>query len=129
MSNINKSQQRTKRRRRIRARVFGTPDRPRLSVFRSGKHIYVQLIDDVKGHALAAANDKEIAFAAKNKSGSKSEKSSLSGKELAFEVGSLLAVKAGKKKIVKAVFDRGGYKYHGRVAALAEGARKGGLKF
>jgi large subunit ribosomal protein L18 len=129
MSSQRKIQQRGKRRRRIRARVFGTPDRPRLSVFRSNNYIYAQMIDDQKGLVLASANDKEIIAKGKDKKSSKSEKKVLSRKDLAFEVGILLASRAAKKKIKRIVFDRGGYKYHGRVAALAEGARKGGIEF
>ncbi len=101
---------REKRRARIRSQVKGTKSRPRLSVFRSNKYIYAQLIDDIKGETLAAA-------------------SGGAGVAAASEVGGILAGKALKSGIKKVVFDRGGYKYHGRVKALAEGARKGGLKF
>ena len=101
---------RDKRRTRIRGKIKGTKDRPRLSVFRSNKHIYAQLIDDEKGETLAAA---------------------MGGSDVsaAGEVGKSLAEKALKLGIKKVVFDRGGYKYHGRVKALAEGAREGGLEF
>jgi large subunit ribosomal protein L18 len=126
---LKKNQQRSKRRRRIRARVFGTAKRPRLSVFRSNSHIYAQVIDDQKGVTLVSVNDKEITVNFKDKKDSKSESKVLSKKDMAFEVGVMLAAKAAKKKIKKIVFDRGGYRYHGRVTFLAEGARKGGLEF
>lgn len=106
---------RDRRRRQVRGKIFGTAKRPRLSVFRSGKHICAQLIDDEKEETLASAFD--LAF----KEGSKTEK--------ALAVGEELAKGALKLKIKQVVFDRGGYKYHGRVKAVAEGARKGGLKF
>ncbi len=111
---IDKKKNRQKRHRKIRARVFGSSDRPRLCVFRSLKHIYVQAIDDTKGTTLVSASDKEV---------SKENKTNT-----AFAVGELLAKKIKEKKIKNAVFDRGGYLYHGRVKALAEGIRKGGIK-
>ena len=101
---------RDRRRTRIRAKIKGTKDRPRLSVFRSNKHISAQLIDDVKGETLAAALGG-------------------AGVPTAAEVGKGLAEESLKLGIKKVVFDRGGYKYHGRVKALAEAARKGGLEF
>lgn len=107
---------RTIRHKRVRSVVSGTAVRPRLSVYRANRHIYAQLIDDEAGKTLAAASSSEIKLKGK-KAG------------LATETGKLLAKKAGEKKIHGAVFDRGGYKYHGRVKALAEGAREGGLKF
>ena len=107
---------REKRKRRIRAKIFGTNDCPRLSAYRSNKHIYAQLIDDEKGAILASADDRKIKM---TKGQTKTE--------IALEVGKLIAQKALKKKFKKAVFDRGGYRYHGRVKALAEGARKEGL--
>lgn len=108
-----------KRKKRVRAKILGTKDRPRLSVYRSNKYIYAQISDDEKQATLLAVSDKEI-----------SDKASKSSKvERAKLVGELLAKKALKKKIKKIVFDRGGYKYHGRVKALADGARKGGLVF
>lgn len=121
ISKINKNQDRLKRHKRVRAKVKGTAEAPRLSVYRSLTHIYVQIIDDVKGNTLVTAStlDKEI-------------KASLSGKDKkaqAFAVGELVAKKAQAKKISSVVFDRGGYLYTGRVAALADGARKGGLQF
>ncbi len=106
---------REKRRLRVRGRVFGTVKKPRLSVFRSGKHIYAQLINDEKGETLVSASDSAF------KEGTKSER--------AFKMGEALAEAARKNKIGTVVFDRGGYAYHGRVSAVAEGARKGGLKF
>lgn len=100
-------------------KIKGTTQRPRLAVFRSHQAIYGQIIDDQKGKTLVAANEKELT--AKNKEGHKSAR--------AGAVGELLAQKALKKKIKKVIFDRRGYQYHGRVKALAEGARKGGLEF
>ncbi|MFN3301535.1 MAG: 50S ribosomal protein L18 [Patescibacteria group bacterium] len=114
---------RYRRHKRVRAKVFGTKDRPRLSVFRSLKHIYAQIIDDEKGHTLVSASDFDL------KSKIKKEKKKPTKVEIAYQVGELIAKKALEKKIKKVVFDRGGYKYHGRVKALAEGARKKGLIF
>lgn len=110
---------RDKRRVRIRAKIRGTSKRPRLSVFRSSKHIYAQLVDDIGGETLVAASDHDL-----NKEDAKKTKM-----EIATGVGRVLAEKASKVGIRKVVFDRGGYEYHGRVRALAEGARKGGLEF
>jgi large subunit ribosomal protein L18 len=121
-----KQQRRYRRHKRIRAKVFGTARRPRLCVFRSNKHIYAQLIDDEKGKTLAAASDLELKKTQKTKK-LKNEKNKKVA--IACEVGKLIAEKAKTKKIEKVVFDRGGYKYHGRVKALAEGAREGGLVF
>jgi large subunit ribosomal protein L18 len=127
----NKQEKRIRRCRRVRSRISGSALRPRLCVFRSAKHIYAQLIDDEKGKTLVSGSDKELKKktplkAKKNKEGEKS----LSGKQvLAFDVGKLIAEKALKNKIEKVIFDRGRYKYHGKVKALAEGAREGGLKF
>ncbi len=112
------SRQRERIHLRVRKRVKGTRTRPRLSVFRSLKHIYASLIDDENRKTLLSVHEGEIKGAKK-----------LSKKEKAKMLGELIAKKAIKKKIKRAVFDRGGYKYHGRVKALAEGARKGGLKF
>ena len=118
---INKNEERLKRHKRVRAKIKGTAEAPRLSVYRTLNHIYVQIIDDVKGNTLVTAStlDKEI-------------KGSLEGKDKkaqAFAVGELIAKKAKAKKIKAIVFDRGGYLYTGRVQSLAEGARKGGLQF
>lgn len=115
----NNSFQRSRIRRRIRGKVAGTSENPRLSVFRSNKQIYAQIIDDSKGTTLAAASstDKDIASKKVNKI------------EQAKLVGQLLAENAKQADIETVVFDRGGYIYHGRVKSLAEGAREGGLKF
>lgn len=112
----NKQEQKARRKKRVRAKIFGSKIRPRLSVFRSLKHLSVQLIDDNKGVTLASVKDQEI-----KKKGKKID--------LAFEIGELIAAKAIKAGIKEIVFDRSGYQYHGRVKAVAEGARKGGLKF
>ena len=126
-----KKEKRKLRHKRLRVLIKGTAERPRLNVFRSSKHIWVQLIDDQKGHTLLAASDLEIEKN-KQKLSAEIEKEieSLKAKEKkAFLVGQLIAQKAKKAGIEKVVFDRGGWKYHGRIKALAEGARKGGLKF
>jgi large subunit ribosomal protein L18 len=101
---------------RVRVRIKGTAKTPRLSVKRSLKHIYVQIIDDVAGKTLVAASDFDV-------------KEKKNGVELAKEVGLVLAAKAQEKGIKTVVFDRGSYRYHGAVAALADGAREGGLIF
>jgi large subunit ribosomal protein L18 len=108
---------REKRHNRVRARVNGTQERPRLNVFRSLNHIYAQVIDDVQGHTLVAAStlDKTVSEAPKT--------------EQAKAVGKLVAERAKAAGISKVVYDRGGYLYHGRIKALAEGAREGGLDF
>ncbi len=116
-----KRQARLRRKLRIRKRVFGTPERPRLSVYRSLKHIYAQIIDDTRGHTLVAASTLDKEF---KENGVKS-----STVEGARVVGQILAKRALAKGIKKVVFDRNGFKYHGRVKALAEGAREGGLEF
>lgn len=108
------------RHKRVRAKIRGTGERPRLSVFRSSKHIWAQLIDDTAGRTLVAAGDKDI------KGKKKTEEKLIAAGE---KVGEFVAKKALEKKITKAVFDRAGYKFHGVVKAVAEGARKGGLKF
>jgi large subunit ribosomal protein L18 len=113
----NHYERRTIRRYRIRKRVKGTGDRPRLSVFRSTRHIYAQLVDDLTGVTLAAASSRESAKADKGKT------------PASAAVGKLLAERAKAKGIVRVCFDRGGYLYHGRVKALADGARAGGLEF
>lgn len=117
---VNKVKARKRRHLRVRKKVFGTAERPRLCVFRSLKHIYAQLINDEIGHTYCSASsmDPEIRKIAQGKT----------KKEIAFEVGKLLAKKALELGIEKAVFDRAGYKYHGRVKSVAEGAREGGLK-
>lgn len=111
-----------RRHRRVRAKIFGTMIVPRLSVFRSNHHIWCQLVNDEKGQTLVAASDKNLKLKSK-------KKSSHSKTEVAFEVGKLIAKRAKEKGIEKVIFDRSGYKYHGRVKALAEGAREEGLKF
>ena len=109
---------RTRRRRRIRKKISGTTDRPRLSVFRSNKHIYAQIIDDVNGNTLVEASTRGLGASGSQKTA-----------DAAKEVGKQLASRAAERGIDTVAFDRGGYLYHGRVKALAEGAREGGLKF
>lgn len=106
--------QRQRIRRRIRSKISGTAERPRLSVFRSNKHMYAQLIDDMEGVTLAAASTREG--------------DQLIGREASKEVGKRIAERAKEAGVDRAVFDRGGYRYHGNVAAVAEGAREGGLQ-
>jgi large subunit ribosomal protein L18 len=113
---LDKRGQKDRRRNRIRRKVFGTAERPRLSVYRSNVHIYAQLIDDLEGHTLAAAGSHQVTGAEDRT-------------DRARKVGELIASRAGDAGIETVVFDRGGNKYHGRIAALAEGARSGGLKF
>lgn len=125
-----KREKRLRRQRRVRAKMFGTALRPRLSVFRSNKHIYAQIINDEEGKTAVAASDREIKNQkAKSKMTEKKAKISNAGIERAREVGKLIAEKAKKLGIQKVVFHRGGYAYHGQVKALAEGAREGGLEF
>ena len=118
VSRIDKKAMRLKRHVRVRGKVSGTPERPRLNVFRSEKNIYAQVIDDVAGNTLVSASslDKEIEGNGGNKAAARA-------------VGKLVAERAKAKGIDVVVFDRGGYLYHGRVAELAEGAREGGLEF
>jgi large subunit ribosomal protein L18 len=113
---LDKRGQKNRRRARIRRKIFGTAECPRLSVYRSNIHIYAQLVDDLEGHTLVAVDSREVEEA-ENRT------------DAARKVGELIAERAGGAGIEVAVFDRGGNKYHGRVAALAEGARSGGLKF
>ncbi len=108
---------RARRKKRIRGKVTGTSERPRLSVFRSNKAIYAQIVDDLSGRTLAAARSAEIEAKVLDKSA------------VARKVGELVASRAKDKSIERVVFDRSGYLYHGRVKALAEGAREGGLVF
>ena len=112
-----KPQRRLKRRRRVRAKVTGTAQRPRISVFRSNRGIAAQLVDDIAGHTLAAVAWTEAPLRGKPQM------------EQAAQAGKLLAQRAKEAGIERAVFDRGGYQYHGRVKALADGAREGGLAF
>lgn len=118
---VKKETARKKRHSRVRKKVAGTSDKPRLNVFRSVKHIYAQVVDDTSGTTLIAASsaDKEL----------KGKVSTGGNREAAKTVGQLIAKRASDKGIAKVVFDRGGYLYHGRVKALADGAREGGLKF
>ena len=117
MAVMTKPQARARRHRRVRGKIFGTPERPRLVVFRSNRGIEAQLVDDVEGRTLAAATWLQL----KKLKGNKSDQ--------AAEVGKLLAQRAKEAGIETAVFDRGGYLYHGRVKALADAAREGGLRF
>ena len=115
MSVVTKPQQRLKRRRRVRAKVTGTAERPRISIFRSNRGTSAQLIDDVAGHTLAAVNWVE------------GDLKSLGSMDQATKAGELLAQRAKEAGVEQCVFDRGGYRYHGRVKAFAEGVREGGL--
>ena len=120
--NVDKARKATRRKLRVRKNINGTADCPRLSVFRSARHIYAQLLDDDIGGSIAAASSKSAEFRDKGSNGT-------GNKAAAHEVGELLAEKAKALGISKVLFDRGPYLYHGRVRALAEGARKGGLNF
>jgi large subunit ribosomal protein L18 len=117
MTVLTKQQQRLRRRRRVRAKIHGTADRPRLSVYRSNRGVFAQLVDDASGHTVAAVNWTE------------SELRDRKPMEQAKRAGELLAERAKEAGIEICVFDRGGYRYHGRVKALADGAREGGLRF
>ena len=118
VSNVNKNAMRLKRHIRVRGKISGTPERPRLNVFRSNANIYAQIIDDVNGVTLAFANTLEKEF-----------EGATGNIEAAKKVGQMVAERAKAKGIEKVVFDRNGYIYHGRVAAVAEGAREAGLEF
>jgi len=123
-----KLEARLKRKKRVRKKMFGYPERPRVSVFRSHKHVYAQVINDVEGHTLVALSSLSPEVRAKVEE--LKSKGEVKGKvDVARLVGRMLAEKAKEKGITKVVFDRGGYKYHGRVKALAEGLREGGLEF
>jgi len=115
-----KNQKRIRLHKRIRSKIQGSKDRPRLSVFRSSSHIYAQLIDDDKNKVLASASDLDNGKKKVKKGGKVAA---------AYEVGQLIAEKAKKIKIEKVVFDRGGFVFHGKIKSLAQGARDGGLKF
>lgn len=121
LKKIKRNELRKNRHRRVRQKVYGTPERPRLNVYRSNNHIYAQIIDDTVGQTLVSAStlDKEL----------KEKLSSTHDKEAAKLVGELVGKRALDKNIVQVVFDRGGYIYHGRIKELAEGAREAGLKF
>lgn len=114
-------EQRIRRHYRVRRRVRGTPDRPRLAVFRSLNHIYAQIIDDVRGHTLVAASDRDADVVGEARGKLKAARAEL--------VGAAIARKAQAAGVTSVVFDRGGFLYHGRVKALADAARKGGLQF
>ncbi|HEX4490943.1 MAG TPA: 50S ribosomal protein L18 [Acidimicrobiia bacterium] len=116
---LSKSERLKRRHRRVRKKIMGTPERPRLAVFRSNKHVYVQAIDDLAGRTIVAASTIE----AEQRSGATSTV------DAAKQVGLLLAQRAKDAGISTVVFDRGGFNYHGRVAAVADGAREGGLVF
>jgi large subunit ribosomal protein L18 len=118
---IKSQQARQKRHRRVRKHVFGMPERPRLNVFRSHKHIYAQVIDDTSGNTLVAASTVDVELRGKASGKSKTEQAHL--------VGSMVAERAIDAGVKKVVFDSGGYKYHGRVKALADAAREAGLEF
>jgi large subunit ribosomal protein L18 len=121
ISKGDKNKARVKRHLRVRKHIEGTTERPRLNIFRSSKHMYAQIIDDAQGVTIAAAStlDKDLA----------EQVSSGGNVEAARKVGELLAKRAKEKGVVKVVFDRGGYLYHGRVQALADAAREAGLEF
>ncbi len=118
VTKLDKNAARIKRHYRVRNKISGTPERPRLNVFRSSKHIYAQIIDDQSGVTIAAASTVEKSF--ENYGGNK---------DAAHEIGKLVAQRAVEKGVTSVVFDRSGYIYHGRVKELAEGAREGGLQF
>ena len=113
--NFSKKLNRSRRHSRVRAKISGTASRPRVAVFKSNQYIYAQIIDDEAGKTIFSASDSEV------KKGKKSEK--------ALEVGQTLAAKMKDKGLSEAVFDRGGFKFHGRVKAVADGLRNGGIKF
>ena len=117
---LTKRERRYRIKQRIRKKAFGTAEKPRMSVYRSNKGVYVQFIDDLEGRTLMAASSQEKTI---------QEKENLNKSQMAEAVGELAAKKALEKGIEQVLFDRNGYLYHGRVKALAEGARKGGLKF
>ena len=118
VSKRDSNKQRLQRHKRVRGKISGTPERPRLNVFRSSKHIYAQVIDDTKGVTLCAASTLDKGF-----------EGATGNADAAKKVGAAIAEKALKLGIENVVFDRGGFIYHGRLKALAEGAREGGLKF
>mgnify|MGYP005838261527 CR=1 FL=1 len=123
MSRQTRQERRRRRHLRVRRKVFGTPERPRLSVYRSLKHMYAQVVDDTRGHTLVFVSTLDPALR-------ETLQQSDGGKvEAARKVGLELARRALDKGVTRVVFDRGGFLYHGRVAAVAEGAREGGLQF
>jgi large subunit ribosomal protein L18 len=121
MPEINRRVARLRRHRRVRKHVVGTPEQPRLNVFRSLRHIYAQVVDDSQGHTLVSAStiDPQV----------RAQLDGLARTEQARVVGKVLAERALSQGVKKVIFDRGGYKYHGRVKALADAAREGGLEF
>lgn len=121
LKKINRNEMRKSRHERVRQKVYGTPEKPRLNVYRSNNHIYAQVIDDVNGNTLTSAStlDPEL----------KGKLSSTHNKDAAKQVGELVGKRALEKGIDTVVFDRGGYIYHGRIKELADGAREAGLKF
>jgi large subunit ribosomal protein L18 len=121
MAKKTRNEARLHRHRRVRKKIFGSPDRPRLNVFRSSNQIYVQIIDDFQGHTLVSASSIDAEL--------RSEMEGLSNTEQAQKVGQAIAERAKENGIDQVVFDRGGYKYFGRVKAMAEAAREGGLIF
>ena len=121
MAKKTRNEARLRRHRRVRKKIFGTLERPRMNVFRSSTQIYVQIIDDLQGHTMASASSIDAELSA--------DMTGLSNIEKAQKVGQAIADRAKKIGIEKVVFDRGGYKYIGRVKALAEAAREGGLEF
>lgn len=130
MATITKTDQRLRRRARVRARIAGTAGRPRLAIFRSNQYLYAQLIDDVAGVTVAAASSRELASGKKLAAeGKRPEDVGFTKVPEAYRVGQLIAERARAKQISKVAFDRGGYRYAGRVRAAAEGARAGGLEF
>jgi large subunit ribosomal protein L18 len=121
MGKVDRRRGRARRRKHVRKKIFGTPGRPRLNVFRSTKHIYGQIIDDTRGHTLVSAStlDPEV----------REQIDGLSKTEQARVVGEILAARAIEQDVKQVVFDRAGYKYHGRIKVLADAAREGGLDF
>lgn len=121
ITKADKNKARLKRHLRVRKKITGTAERPRLNIFRSAKHVYAQLVDDVKGVTIASAStvDKELSAQVNNGG----------NVEAAVKVGALIAERAKKAGVTQVVFDRGGYLYHGRVKALADAAREAGLEF
>lgn len=110
-------EKRITRHKRVRAKIKGTSERPRLSVFKSNSHFFIQLIDDESGKTIISASDHQVKIKSKDK------------KIIAFEIGKIIGKKAREKGINNVVFDRGGYKFHGMILELAKGAKEGGLKF
>jgi len=119
MDSERRRERRMRRRSRVRAKIIGSPDRPRLNVFRSNRHIYAQVVDDLSGTTLAAASSLEPQVRAAEGD----------NRQVAGQVGRLVAERARERGITRVVFDRAGYRYHGRVKALADGAREAGLDF